>query len=86
MATVFDIASWSIPAQSVGAQVASAAIAITANPVTEVDFISVPTPGQVATTQIVTAGPQGPPGDQNVYVGTTPPVNPQVGWVWIDTS
>lgn len=29
---------------------------------------------------------KGLPGDQRVYTGTTPPNNPQEGWVWIDTS
>jgi hypothetical protein len=29
---------------------------------------------------------KGLPGDQNVYVGPTPPDNPQEGWIWIQTS
>lgn len=29
---------------------------------------------------------QGLPGVQNLYVGPTPPENPEEGWVWIDTS
>lgn len=29
---------------------------------------------------------QGKPGVQNLYVGPTPPSNPEEGWVWIDTS
>lgn len=29
---------------------------------------------------------KGAKGDQNVYVGDTPPSNPQEGWIWIDTS
>lgn len=29
---------------------------------------------------------KGAPGVQNVFVGTTPPDNPQEGWIWIDTS
>lgn len=28
----------------------------------------------------------GLPGVQNVYVGTTPPANPQENWLWIDTN
>lgn len=30
-------------------------------------------------------GPQGPPGVQNVYTGPTPPDNPEIGWIWIET-
>lgn len=29
---------------------------------------------------------RGLPGVQNVYVGDTPPNNPQEGWIWIDLS
>lgn len=34
----------------------------------------------------VLAGAKGEPGVQNLFVGETPPSNPQEGWVWIDTS
>lgn len=29
---------------------------------------------------------KGLPGTQNVYIGDTPPENPEEGWIWIDTS
>jgi hypothetical protein len=45
--------------------------------------ITFPAPPNFA---IQVPGIQGPKGDQNVYVGTTPPVNPQVDWIWIDTT
>lgn len=38
----------------------------------------------VGNTVVETFG--GPPGVQNVYVGDTPPEDPEEGWIWIDTS
>lgn len=34
----------------------------------------------------VLAGLPGQPGVQNVFVGTTPPSNPQENWIWVDTN
>jgi len=38
------------------------------------------------TTSTVIEVLKGAPGDDKVYVGPTPPSNPQEGWIWIDTS
>ena len=34
----------------------------------------------------VLAGLPGAPGVQNVFVGPTPPDNPQEDWIWVDTN
>lgn len=36
--------------------------------------------------EVYVPGPQGAPGVQNVFVGTTPPENPQENWIWMDVS
>ena len=48
--------------------------------------IEITDPGSVSVVEVITAGPQGAPGVQNVYVGTSPPSSPQIDWIWIDTN
>ena len=35
--------------------------------------------------KLTAPGPQGPPGLQNVHVDSTPPANPNVNDIWIET-
>jgi hypothetical protein len=85
MATVFDIASWSITESGAAGTVDSAEIDITA-PAGAVATITVPDPAVPTVIEVEVPGIQGAKGDQNVYPQTTPPDNPEVGWVWIDIS
>lgn len=87
MATINDIVSFTIDEQGPTSGVLSAPIIdvnIVATP--QVDIISVPEALSPEMIEIDVPGLQGPPGLQNVFVGPTPPPNPQDGWVWIDTS
>ncbi len=43
------------------------------------------TPLTTASVEVSTAGPQGPPGLQNVFIGPNPPTNPTVNMIWIQT-
>jgi hypothetical protein len=51
-----------------------------------VTTLEVPAANEPEIIEIVSEGPQGAPGLQNVFVGPTPPDNPQDGWVWINTG
>lgn len=86
MASVDDIASWGITESGASGSIAAATLDITAVLETEVDIETMVVPGDVATIEVVTPGMQGPPGTQNVFVQDTPPDNPEVNWIWIDTS
>jgi len=52
----------------------------------DVDTITIPEANMPEVIEIGFPVVQGPPGVQNVYVGPTPPLNPEIGWIWIDTS
>lgn len=59
----------------------------------ELNAVTVVNPGDIATSQLIVAGPQGPPGLQNVFVSSTPPdprlqagYNVNTKYVWIDIS
>lgn len=51
------------------------------SPASDADQIILPT--GVVTVEVEVSGMQGAAGVQNVYVQPTPPLNPQIGWIWI---
>lgn len=85
MAQIEDIASFVLVGQGIsGSSTVNPSIDILIN--SPVYNINVPAPTDTNVIDVITAGPQGPPGVQNVYVQPTPPSSPQVNWIWVDTS
>lgn len=88
MATVFDVARTDVIDSN------SNAVGYTVSTVDVIEVLDTNSPSIIETlvaaspntVEIAVAGPQGPPGLQNVFVGPTPPANPQINWIWIDTA
>lgn len=56
-------------------------IVITQPPVVSIEIVQTPRSDVV----VNVAGPQGPPGVQNVVISPTPPANPFENMIWIET-
>lgn len=86
MATVNDIATVEFGSTGPTAVYQASDITITVVEAQAVGTVGVPVPAPVQTLEVVTAGPQGPKGDQNVFPQATAPTSPQVGDIWIKVN
>jgi hypothetical protein len=83
MAIQSDITSVIVGAGGPTVTFAAGSITVTVVEAQNVGMVGVPIPAPFSVLEVATQGIQGPKGDQNVYVSTTAPANPQLNWIWV---
>lgn len=85
MATNSDIAQVTVGAGGTTVDYLTSEIVVSVIEAIDVGMVGLPVQAPFELLEVQTPGVQGAKGDQNVYVGPTPPANPQLNWIWIKT-